>query len=237
MKITLAIVTVLFISGLSYAQDPVKAAPDSYKLQLENEWVKVLRVTYAAHGKVPIHDHSRFPAGYVYLSDSGPIRFVHENWDDPVLTRPATKARSFRLSPTTQSSERHRVENDGDLASEFLRIEFKKLRQGKDLPLRRVPPADVPAEKNLSQVEFENDYLRVTRFTAVKGKPLEIKADGSVPTLIVVLAAGKLGRKDAQPELLSAGDTIWLDAGRSRTFDHVGTEPFEILRFDLVGKK
>jgi len=235
MRLIAAFAVSLFLAAFAAAQDPTVAAPESYKLQLENEWVKVLHVTYAPHAKVPLHDHSRFPAAYVYLSDSGPIRFVHANWDDPVLTRPATKAKSFRLSPTTTLGERHQVENNGDLASEFLRIELKKLKQGEDLPMRRVAPAEVPADKNLSRIEFENDHLRVTRLTAVKGKPLEIKADGSVPTLIVVLAAGKLRKKD--DETLPIGTTIWLDAGRSRTFDHIGADPFEILRFDLVGKK
>ena len=92
-----ALFLILFIVSSAVAQDPVKAAPDAYKLHFENESVKVLKVMYAAHSKVPIHEHSRYPAAYIYLTDSGPIRFVHAEWDDPVLTRPATKARSYRL--------------------------------------------------------------------------------------------------------------------------------------------
>ena len=88
---SLAVLVLLLSAGVCLAQDPTKAAPDSYKLQLENEHVKVLRVRYAANAKVPVHDHSRGPAAYVYLTDSGPIRFLHPGWDHPVLTRPPVR--------------------------------------------------------------------------------------------------------------------------------------------------
>src|SRR4030095_8828422 len=84
---------VLSMSLAILGQDPTKAAPDSYKLQFENEFVKVLHVNYAPHSKVPVHDHSRFPAAYVYLSDSGPIRFVHTGWEGSGPTPPARNAR------------------------------------------------------------------------------------------------------------------------------------------------
>jgi hypothetical protein len=78
-RVMLPLVAVLLLlsAGVCRGQDPTKAAPDSYKLQLENDHVKVLRVRYAANAKVPVHDHSRGPAAYVYLTDSGPIRFTH----------------------------------------------------------------------------------------------------------------------------------------------------------------
>src|SRR5215213_5609363 len=125
MKSVVSVIAAVFVLSLAVAaQDPTKVALESYKLQFQNEFVKILRVNYAPHAKVPVHDHSRFPAAYVYLSDSGAIRFVHSGWDEPVLTRPATRAGSFRLSPTRFDNETHAVENTGDLASEFLRIEI-----------------------------------------------------------------------------------------------------------------
>ena len=76
------------------AQDPLKVAPRAYRLQFENEWVKVTRVHYGPREKVPVHDHSRWPAAYVYLNDAGPVIFRHVGWDHPVLTRPPTRAGS-----------------------------------------------------------------------------------------------------------------------------------------------
>jgi hypothetical protein len=49
--------TVLLLAAPALAQDPVKVAPQAYKLDFENDWVKVLRVHYAAKEKIPEHDH------------------------------------------------------------------------------------------------------------------------------------------------------------------------------------
>ena len=127
MAIRTLILTLVFTSyaALASAQDPTKVAPEAYKLQYENEWVQVTRVHYGPYAKVPIHDHTRWPAAYVYLNNSGPIRFTHVGWDEPVLTRPPAKAGSFRLSPTTAVNETHQVENRTDIPSDFLRVEFK----------------------------------------------------------------------------------------------------------------
>jgi hypothetical protein len=49
--------TILLFAAPALAQDPVKVAPQAYKLDFENDWVKVLRVHYAAKEKIPEHDH------------------------------------------------------------------------------------------------------------------------------------------------------------------------------------
>ena len=41
----------LFFTGAAFAQDPLKVAPQAYKLEFENEWVKVMRVHYDPHEK------------------------------------------------------------------------------------------------------------------------------------------------------------------------------------------
>jgi hypothetical protein len=203
-------------------QDPTKAAPDSYKLQLENEFVKVLRVTYAPHAKVPIHDHSRFPAAYVYLSDSGPIRFIHSHWDDPVLTRPATRAGSFRLSPTRFEDETHAVENNGELTSEFLRIEIKTDAPNRQSLSGRFAPFDGDRRSGINKQEFENSQLRVTRIIARAGVGLDVLASRDEPTLVVVIA----GAGD-----LSKGQTFWLTPGETRRL--ASGPQIELLRFDF----
>ena len=81
------------------AQDPLVLLPKAYKLVLENDWVKVVRVHYAPHEKLPMHDHTEQAAAYVYLNDCGPVTFKHD-WGE--LTRPATKAGSFRVYHAVQ---------------------------------------------------------------------------------------------------------------------------------------
>lgn len=113
------------------AQDPLLVLPHAYKLELENDWVKVVRVRYAPHETLKAHDHTQAAAAYVYLNDAGPVVFKH---DYGAVTRPATKAGSFRLYKAVR--EIHEVENPNDAPSEFVRVELKtdpindRLREG-----------------------------------------------------------------------------------------------------------
>ena len=226
MRFSFLALLLLSFSLSVVAQDPTKVAPDSYKLQFENEYVRVLHVNYAPHAKVPVHNHSRFPAAYVYLSDSGPIKFIHSHWDDPVLTRPATKAGSFRLSPTRYEDETHAVENNGDLASEFLRIEIMTDAPNRQTLAGRFKPFDGDRKAGLAKREFENSQLRVYRIIATPGAALNVNAPSGEPSLLVVIAgAGEF----------SKGQTFWLPPGRSKQFE-VGQDQTEILRFDFKTK-
>jgi len=216
---------VLFLSLAVAGQDPTKVAPESYKLQFENDYIRVLRVNYAPRAKVPIHDHSRYPAGYVYLSDSGPIRFVHTGWEDPVLTRPATKAGSFRLSPTRFEGETHAVESLSDLASEFLRIEIMTEAPNRASLNGRFAPFAGKRDAGLEKLEFENSQLRVTRIISAPGARLSVSAPPREPSLIVIVSgAGEI----------SKGQTFWLGPGVSKQF--AVPEQIELLRFDFKTK-
>ena len=55
------------------AQDPVKVAPDAYKVLLDNERVRVLSVTMKPGGKSPMHSH---PANIVYTLNDSKVRFT-----------------------------------------------------------------------------------------------------------------------------------------------------------------
>ena len=109
--------------GRSSAQDPFKVAPQSYKLEYENEWVMVTRVHYAPYEKIPEHYHTERSSAYVYLNDGGPIIFKHVNLPYADITRKETKAGSFRLYKGLK--EIHAVENPTGVPSDFLRVEFE----------------------------------------------------------------------------------------------------------------
>ncbi|MCI0693102.1 hypothetical protein L0337_13980, partial [candidate division KSB1 bacterium] len=66
---------VCLLASSVFAQDPLLVAPQNYRLQLENDWVKIVRVRYGPREKVPAHDHTQTAAAYVYLNDSGPVIF------------------------------------------------------------------------------------------------------------------------------------------------------------------
>src|SRR5262249_17886356 len=124
MKHPILQLAILCLSAVAVAaQDPMKVAPDAYKLEFENDHVKVQRVHYAPRVKIPEHDHTAFGAAYVYLNDAGPVIFKHVGLSYGAVTRPAVKAGSFRLYKAVK--ETHEVENISDTHSHFLRVEFK----------------------------------------------------------------------------------------------------------------
>ena len=64
-SIVAVMLVVLFFSANALAQEATQTAPWAYKLQFENEWVRVIRVHYEPHEKLPPHAHTKWPCVYV----------------------------------------------------------------------------------------------------------------------------------------------------------------------------
>src|SRR5215467_7449560 len=207
--------TVLLLAAPAPAQDPVKVAPQAYKLDFENDWVKVLRVHYGAKEKLPEHDHPATAAAFVYLNDSGPVIFKHVGLSYGAITRPATKARSFRLWYAVK--ETHEVENTGDTPSDFVRIEFKTEPAGAKSLRGKFQPEEHPADENSCKVQFENEQIRATQLAVAPRKKLVVSTAANEPALLVALTAASFKFKNgkAKPLKLSldAGKTRWVETG------------------------
>jgi hypothetical protein len=216
--------TVLGLASAARAQDPLKILPDSYRLELENEWVRVVHVRYEPHAKLPAHDHPTVPTAYVYLNDAGPVLFKHIGLSYGVIGRPATVAGAIRLARAVQ--EVHEVENPGDTPSEFLRVEFKRMPL--DTPLRgRYYPETHPPGEHFSKLHFENEYLRLTRRACAPETPCDLVAGADTPALVVALTAGRVQR--------AQGGAQWLAAGDKRVVQVKETSPAEFLLFEFKG--
>jgi len=202
------------LAVMASAQDPFVVAPRAYKIAFENEWVRVIRVHYAALENIAAHDHPKRQVIFVYLNDGGPVRFKHvEGYSGSFpSTRPATTAGAFRLA--AMQGENHEVENLSSVPSDFLQIELKtevmdlKSFQGKYLP----EPSSSQQLADSRKIEFENGQIRVTRLICKSTEgcsPLEI----TQPALLIALSSVEMRRdgKGGKPELkLAAGQTKWL---------------------------
>ena len=76
----------LFVGCSTITENPVAhatvAAPAHYKVELENEYVKVVRVTYGPREKSPIHSHAKGVG--VHLTDAKG-KFTLPNGDSTVI--------------------------------------------------------------------------------------------------------------------------------------------------------
>lgn len=232
MKFLILQLVILVLSANAFAQDPTQIAPDAYKTEFENEYVRVQRVHYAPRVKIPEHDHAVYGTAYVYLNDAGPVVYKHIGLAYGAVTRPAVKAGSFRLYKAVR--ETHEVESLSDTPSDFLRVEFKT-EPGRDPNTLRGKyfREDSPSGENFQKVQFENEQVRITRLVCAAGKTCLEVAKASEPILFVVLTPAEFKLGQARNIQLLPGQTHWIPAGKSVAGDNIGKTSAELLRFDF----
>ena len=201
----------------AHAQD--KALPDNYKVVLENGWVRVLRVSIPAGAKLPSHEHPGALIAYVYLTDSDPIVFKHDGANGNI-TRPAVKARSYRLS-TGFTGETHAIENNSSTDSVYLRIEYKTEGSQAAQTRGKRQPAPPLKSENAVDVEFTNTAMRITRVTVAAGQSMDMTAPDQEPSLFIVSS-------DA------TGKPFWMPPGTQTKLTNRGGQAIEYLRFDFL---
>jgi quercetin dioxygenase-like cupin family protein len=105
----------LLAATVATAQDPVKVDAKHYKVEFENDKVRVLRITYGPHEKSVMHHH---PANVAVFLTDGQTRFTMpdgKTQDAPV------KAGSVQWSKAGE----HLPENLGDQPFELILVELK----------------------------------------------------------------------------------------------------------------
>jgi hypothetical protein len=215
------------------AQDAEVVAPRSYRPEFENQRVRVERVVYRPREKIALHDHPAIPTVYVYLRDSGPIRFVHLGDEPFTLTRPAVKAGGFRLSKGAK--ETHSVESLTDQLTEYLRIELKGLAVDRQVWHGRFPPEPRAARSRAGQaVRYEDKQVRIARVTCGARRACDGLGASEAASLLVALTPARLKSDGAAAEVvLLLGQTMWAEAGAAPAFANASDRPAEFLRIDL----
>ena len=123
MKKLVLIITVLFavilFMGNSLAQDATVVDPDHYKVEFENDQVRVLRITYGPGEKSVMHEH---PEGMAIFLTDGEGKFTL-----PDGTSVETNFKSGEFSWMQEQSHQH--ENTGDKPFEVIQIEMKTKKE------------------------------------------------------------------------------------------------------------
>ncbi len=111
----LLLVVVCLAVAPAIAQEPVKVDPKHYKVEFENDRVRVLRITYGPHEKSVMHSH---PSGVaVFLTDSHG-KFTYP---DGKSVERDSKAGQVRWA----TGETHLPENLSDKPEELILVELK----------------------------------------------------------------------------------------------------------------
>lgn len=208
----------------------VSGGPEPYRIEFENAWVRVTRVVYGPNAVIAPHRHTDLASAYVYLNDGPAILFKHEGLPYAGVTRPATRAGSFRVYKGL--AEVHSVENPTTVPSQFLRVEFKtEPREDAALKgkfFRDEPPPAVTTQ----QTQFENAQVSITRIRVVPRGSVSLAAGAQRPALLVALVPTGVLLEGAADRVVEAGATVWLDPARAASIRAVG-DVGEVLRFDF----
>jgi len=100
---------------VAFAQDAVKTDPAHYKVEFENDKVRILRFHYGPHEKSIMHSHPDAVA--VFLTD-GKVKFT---LPDGKIVDASGKAGMAQFTP----AQVHNPENVGDAPMEGIVIELK----------------------------------------------------------------------------------------------------------------
>jgi predicted metal-dependent enzyme (double-stranded beta helix superfamily) len=106
--------------------DAVAAAPDSHRVLLEDDEVRVLRVEVAPGATEPVHDH-RWPS-VMYFEHPQPITYItYKLMNGKPVEVERFDAPSFTKSQTVRGEPEglHAIKNRGSASFVAVRIEFK----------------------------------------------------------------------------------------------------------------
>ena len=194
----------LSLAVTALAQDPVALSPD-YKVEIDNAWVRVLRVKHPPHAKIAIHEHPATVA--VFLTD------IHEKITaaDGTVRNLDRKAGEVGFNEANKNAE----ENVSDQPLEAVIIELKP-GAPKSPPIT-LDPVKLDAEHHL--VAFENDRVRAIRTIL----PPHLKSPmHEHPHYVVVYLTDlhttmKLGDGRVVDNPRHPGDIAWRDALKHQT--------------------
>lgn len=204
---------------LGTLQDPTVSLPDSYTVEFENDYVKVVRVHYDAGAKLAEHTHPDGTTVYVYLNDSEGVVFKHSGNNTRSVTRPPVKAGAIRIAAGPE--EHHTAENISSTPSDFLRVYFKTDNGGVRNLRQRLATTDV---------EWTNKQMRITRLRVKPGQTLELETKND-SALRIALREGVKQWTPPPPDMLR-----WLDKGTTEEFAVTGDFPVDIIKIDFLTK-
>jgi hypothetical protein len=233
MKRAALLVALTLSAATLAAQHATIDAPGAYRTQFENEWVRVVRAHYGPNARIPVHAHPDGITTYVYLNDSGPVRFEHTGPGRRVATRRPTVAGTFRIAGG--AGESHEVVNTSEVPSDFVRVELKTEGAGR-APSFRGRRGSYPAGENATDVQFTSAQMRITRLIVAPGQSMDLTTPDDEPALLVALTGARLtvARASSLELTMAVGGEHWIEPRQREHVSNTGGKAAEFLRFDLL---
>ena len=216
-------VLMAFGAASAAAQDPVKADAKHYKVQLENDYVRVLRATYGPGEKSVMHDHPATVA--VYLTD-GQVKF---NLPDGTTADGSGKAGQVFWN----AGGKHLPENLG------ARIDVIVVELKTQPGTSAVAAADDPVQvaPNVCKVELENEYVRVLRWVEEPGTKNAMHAHPAMVSVSLAASRARQTLADGKTrEVHSKPGQVTFGAAEKHSSETLGNQRSETIQVELKGQ-
>lgn len=222
-KFMSAVMLLGLVASTVAAQDPVKAAPKNFKVEFENDQVRVLRFHGEANGKIPMHEH---PAARVtvYLTDG------HTKTTDASGKATENTRKSGEVTWTGEA-QKHTSEDLSGKAVEEIQVEIKG-KPGAKQAARALDPVKVDPKH--FKVVLENDRVRVLHST---GEPHGKIAMHEHPARVTVYLTNLHNRNTTpdgktQETDRKKGDATWSSA-QKHSSENLEDKPNETIQVEL----
>ena len=212
----------LLAGATAAAQDPDKVAPAIVKVEIDNDWVRVLRVKEGPQQKAPMHEH---PATVVVFLTDVHQRIIGGDGAVQEITRKAGEVQY-------RDAVKHADENISDRPLEAIVIELKP-----DAPKLQTAPITldpVKLDPEHHPVVLENERVRVLRTILephVKA-PMHEHPHYVVVYLTDLHTAMKLSDGKVIDNLRRPGELAWRDALKHET-ENVGDRTAMEIQVEL----
>jgi quercetin dioxygenase-like cupin family protein len=205
-------------------EDSTVAAPDHYKVEFENEYVRVVRVTYNPGEQSSIHSH-RPLVGVTLTGGQGVFTDIQGNKE--------TRPENFAGDVLADNGETHSVLSISKGPEELVFVEVKKSYPASADPLDFVNAINVSSIN--ATVELEEHGIRVIR---IKGEPgLETPMHSHRAGITLPLTDINISHTNADGEVgiinNKAGTISWAEP-RSHKGKNLSDKSNEVILFELM---
>ncbi|HEV3330057.1 MAG TPA: hypothetical protein VG096_03685 [Bryobacteraceae bacterium] len=217
-------------STQAQSRDPLVADPQHYHLELENQWVRVIRGRMGPRETMPMHQHPLPGAVIVFLTDR------HNRLTSPEGASQELRDHAGDLMWSVAST--HRSENLSDTAFEAVQIEPRRRATGTLETQFTVGRRDATVvDPQHYHVELENEYVRVIRVSIGPHEKLLVHEHPPTGAVLVHLTDQdmRLTLADGTTRVsrYPAKQVRWVEPGTAHQDENLSDTPLRFVRVEL----
>jgi len=214
--------------------DPLVADPQHYKLEIENQWVRVIRERMGPNEKMPMHQHPAPGSVIVFLTDR------HNRLTAPDGTGQELRNHAGDLMWSPAST--HRSENLNAAPFEAVQIEPRR-PANKTAASPAAPPTSqdkldaTVVDPQHYHVELDNEYVRVIRVSIGPHEKLRLHKHPETGAVLVHLTDQNmrltLSDGTTRASQYAAKRVRWVDPGAAHQDENLSDAPLRFIRIEL----